>query len=179
MDEKHLMLAVRYVELNPVRAKLCRAPWRWPWSSAPAHVAGRDDELVRVGPLSERVDDWRAFLLEGLRTEDAEILRRHERTGRPLGETSFLERIEQSLGRVVRPNRRGPKPKRPSSQVWCPEWRSVKPHIGFFYEYWRFRAPIEEITSKGTSRRLFAARPYTAVHTRTLVYRGVCYPQIP
>jgi putative transposase len=115
MDEKHLLLAVRYVELNPVRAKLCRAPWRWPWSSAPAHVAGRDDGLVRVGPLLERVDDWRAFLLEGLGAEEAEILRRHERTGRPLGEPSFLERIEQSLGRVVRPNRRGPKPKKPRS----------------------------------------------------------------
>jgi len=33
-------------------------------------------------------------------------------------QTCFLERIEQSLARMVRPNRRGPKPKKPKSQVW-------------------------------------------------------------
>jgi len=32
MDERYLRRAARYVELNPVRAKLCRMPWRWPWS---------------------------------------------------------------------------------------------------------------------------------------------------
>ena len=51
MDERYLLRAARYVELNPVRAKLCRVPWRWRWSSAAAHVAGRDDGLVRVAPL--------------------------------------------------------------------------------------------------------------------------------
>src|SRR4051794_15803990 len=40
MDEAHLMAAVRYVELNPVKAKLVRRAEDWPWSSARAHVAG-------------------------------------------------------------------------------------------------------------------------------------------
>ena len=61
LDERHLLRAARYVELNPVPAKLCRMPWRWPWSSAAAHVAGRDDALVRVAPLLERVKDWRGI----------------------------------------------------------------------------------------------------------------------
>ena len=111
MDERYLLRAARYVELNPVRAKLCRAPWRWRWSSAAAHVAGRDDGLVRVGPLLERVKDWREFLAEALDLEEAELLRRHERTGRPLGKPAFLDRIERTLHRVVRPAKRGPKPK--------------------------------------------------------------------
>jgi putative transposase len=58
MDERYLMRAVRYVELNPVRARLCRLPWRYKWSSASAHVRGFDDGIVRVEPLLERVDDW-------------------------------------------------------------------------------------------------------------------------
>jgi putative transposase len=111
MDERYLLRAARYVELNPVRAKLCRAPWRWRWSSAAAHVAGRDDDLVRVEPLRERVQDWRQFLAEVLPTEEVELLRRHARTGRPLGETAFLDRIERMLHRVVRPAKRGPKPR--------------------------------------------------------------------
>jgi putative transposase len=112
MDERYLLRAARYVELNPVRARLCRAPWRWRWSSAAAHVAGRDDALVHVAPLLERVKDWRQFLTEALTVEDAELLRRHERTGRPLGEAVFLERVEEMLGRVVRPARPGRKRKR-------------------------------------------------------------------
>jgi putative transposase len=111
MDNRYLMRAARYVELTPVRAKLCRAPWRWPWSSAAAHVAGQDDVLVRVKPLLARTGDWRKFLSEGLDMEEAELFRRHERTGRPLGENAFLERVEKALGRILRPNKRGPKPK--------------------------------------------------------------------
>jgi len=111
MDERYLLRAARYVELNPVRAKLCRAPWRWRWSSAAAHVAGRDDDLVRVAPLLKRVKDWREFLTEALEVDEAELLRRHERTGRPLGKPAFLDRIEATLGRIVRPAKRGPKPK--------------------------------------------------------------------
>ncbi len=74
-------------------------------------MAGKDDGLVRVGPLLKRAGDWRAFLCEGLEADEAELFRRHERTGRPLGQARFLERIEKTLGRVIRPNKRGPKPK--------------------------------------------------------------------
>ena len=112
MDERYLLRAARYVELNPVRAKLCRAPWRWRWSSAAAHVAGRDDGVVRVGPLLERVKDWREFPAQAMEADEVELMRSHERTGRPLGESRFLDRIEKTLGRIVRPAKPGRKPKR-------------------------------------------------------------------
>ena len=111
MDERYLLRAARYIELNPVRAKLCRVPWRWRWSSAAAHVAGRDDGLVHVMPLLERVKDWPEYLTEPLEAEKEQLWRRHERTGRPLGEPAFLDRIEATLGRLVRPAKRGRKPK--------------------------------------------------------------------
>ena len=109
MDDAHLYLATRYVELNPVRARLVRAPWRYPGSSAAAHVAGRDDRLVRVAPLLEAMGDWRDFLNSGLTDEDMECLRRHERSGRPLGSEGFVARVEKLVGRVLRPGKRGPK----------------------------------------------------------------------
>jgi putative transposase len=111
MDECYLLQAAGYVELNPVRARLCRVPWRWRWSSAAAHVAGRDDGVVRVSPLLERVKDWREYLMEPLEAEQGELWRRHERPGGPPGEAAFLERIEGLLGRSVRPAKRGPRPK--------------------------------------------------------------------
>jgi putative transposase len=112
MDERHLMLAARYVELNPVRARMCRLPWQWRWSSAPAHVAGRGDALVNAGPLLERVDDWRKYLAAGLNAEELALLRQHERTGRPLGGSAFLRRIERKLGRILHKKPPGRKPKK-------------------------------------------------------------------
>ncbi len=111
MDEDHLLAAARYVELNPVRAKLKRRARDWRWSSARAHLTGRDDGLVQVAPLLERVEDWRAFLAGGLAEDALEALRRHGRTGRPLGSTFFLEALEAQLGRPLKPGRPGPKPK--------------------------------------------------------------------
>jgi putative transposase len=58
MNDRHLIAAARYVELNPVRARLCRHPEYWPWSSARAHLGGADDALVQVGPLLDLISDW-------------------------------------------------------------------------------------------------------------------------
>ena len=101
MDERYLMMAARYVELNPVRVKLCWQAWRCRWSSAAAKVRGRDDGLVDVGPLLARVEDWREYLAAGLRAEEAAVLRQHERMGRPLGSAPFLRGMERKLGRFL------------------------------------------------------------------------------
>ena len=59
-----------------------------------------------------RVDDWREYLAAGLEPEQAELLRQHERTGRPLGGTALLKRLETGLGRVLRKKPPGRKPKK-------------------------------------------------------------------
>jgi putative transposase len=111
MDEGYLLAAARYVELNPVRAGLVRRPADWRWSSAPAHLAGRDDGVVAVAPLLERVPDWQGFLAGGLEEPALDAIRRHERTGRPLGAAPFLERLESQLKRTLAPRKAGRKPK--------------------------------------------------------------------
>jgi putative transposase len=113
LDERHLLTATRYVELNPVRAGLVNTPTRYQWSSAAAHARGKDDPLVRVAPLLKLAPNWRGFLARVLREEDIEVLRAHERTGRPLGDEAFLARLEKKLGRTLRPQKPGPKPSPP------------------------------------------------------------------
>ena len=54
MDENYLLVATRYVEMNPVRAGMVHAPEDYRWSSARAHLEGQDDQLVKVAPLLER-----------------------------------------------------------------------------------------------------------------------------
>ncbi|MCW5698964.1 MAG: transposase [Rhodospirillales bacterium] len=117
MDDAHALMAARYIELNPVRARLVRKPHRWKWSSAGAHLNGRDDVLSSAAPLLGRVDDWQAFLAEGLGEDEMDTLRRHERTGRPLGSDDFIDRLEDLLGRMLRPRKPGPKPGARSTDV--------------------------------------------------------------
>src|SRR6266851_1016149 len=83
LDEAHPAAAARYVALNPVRAKLAARAQEHSvfrrsgnrvsrrkrvkgnnatWSSARAHLAGRDDGLVRVAPLIERVGRFAELL---------------------------------------------------------------------------------------------------------------------
>jgi putative transposase len=111
MDEAYLLACARYVELNPVRAKLVRRARDWRWSSARAHLAGQDDELVRARPLLALASDWAGFLAEGLDAADHEAIRAGERTGRPLGSARFVARLEKRLDRPLARQKPGPKPK--------------------------------------------------------------------
>jgi putative transposase len=82
LDEAHLHVCFRYVELNPVRARLADRPEAWRWSSARAHLGLAPDPLTDLAPARERIDDWRAFLDAGLDPDDHAALRAAERTGR-------------------------------------------------------------------------------------------------
>ena len=110
MDEAHLLACARYVELNPVRAKLHRSPRAWPWSSARAHLGGKDDALVSVAPLLDLVPDWKTFLAGGLDDAALGAIRGSERSGHPLGDAAFFKKLKRRFGRDVKPAKRGRPP---------------------------------------------------------------------
>ena len=112
MDEPHFLACLRYVENNPLHAKLVKQPEQWPWSSASAHIKAKNDILVDVSyALSIVQDDWKRFLSKAESFEQMETFRKHERTGRPLGSDSFVQMLEQKLARILKPQRPGRKPK--------------------------------------------------------------------
>jgi len=111
MDNDYLLPAARYIELNPVRAKIVRKPHRYRYSSARAHLEGRADPLLSNSPLTRMVDDWSSFLGEGTDEQEQALLCLHERTGRPLGSKRFVRKLERTLGRVLRPQKGGRPPK--------------------------------------------------------------------
>lgn len=108
MDEQYLLATARYIEMNPVAAKLVQAPGDYRWSSAHAHLVGEDDELVKVKPLLELAPDWRSLLML-TPSHQVELIHRHERTGRPLGRDEFVEKLEITFNRILRPLKPGPK----------------------------------------------------------------------
>jgi putative transposase len=117
LDERHCLMAVRYVEQNPVRARVVRRAEDYGWSSAAGHTGRRVDPLLsdRRGLLSS-IDDWSGWLRERTERELLDRLRRHTRTGRPLGEAEFVERIERATRRELRAKPHGrPRKTRPAA----------------------------------------------------------------
>lgn len=110
IDEQYMLATARHIEMNPVAAKLVQNPEDYRWSSAHAHLVGKDDELVKAAPLLEVVPDWRSFLLL-TSPDEVDVIHRHERTARPLGRDGFVEKLEIAPARVLRPQKPGPKKK--------------------------------------------------------------------
>jgi putative transposase len=110
MDEAHLMAAVRYVSLNPVRARLAGKAEDWPWSSARAHLAEADDALVSVRPVLDRVERFADLLARDPDDRAFAALRACEGSGRPLGNADFIAGLERLLGRAVARRSPGRKP---------------------------------------------------------------------
>jgi putative transposase len=74
-----------------------------------AHVSGREDALVKASPRLELVADWKGFLCRGTSEDEVKQLRRHERTGRPLGSERFIVAVERKLCRPLQRGKPGPK----------------------------------------------------------------------
>jgi putative transposase len=94
--------------MNPVAAGMVERPEEYPWSSARAHLEGKDDGITQVTALLEIVGNW-GDLFSLSSAQEVDLLHRHERTGRPMGAEVFVEGLEKRMGRVLRPQKPGPK----------------------------------------------------------------------
>jgi len=120
LDERYFRLAMKYVELNPVRARICRKAWRYEWSSAAAHVDGKArSDLLDLPRWYDMISAgrWRKELDGGMAESEVGRLRLNTHTGRPLGSDSFLSKLERLLRRRVRPLPIGRPPKKRTKKL--------------------------------------------------------------
>jgi len=108
LDEAHLYQAVRYIENNPVRARLARVAEDWDWSSARYHISGEKSPLTLANAARYiTVSNWKDYLMQ---TDDAAMvadIKANALTGRPLGSNAFVARIERIFNLRLRPLARG------------------------------------------------------------------------
>jgi len=120
LGESHLLSALRYVELNPVRAELASEPAAWPWSSARAHTLDHAVDSVldcRWVEYFGRWDygEWREILSAGISCGESDSIRRAAHTGEPLGSREFVAALERHAGRRLRVLARGRPQKKPEA----------------------------------------------------------------
>ena len=110
LDQEHLWAALRYTELNPVRAKLVTEPNLWAWSSAAAHCDANQPVTFLSTGLWQRYwthETWSAYLAAGEPTSDLAAIRQCTHTGRPLGGEDFVHSLEVALQRCLLPQKGG------------------------------------------------------------------------
>ena len=109
----HLVTALAYVDLNPVRAGMVGLAGQYPWSSAAAHGSGdAEDGLIDAWAWSEigLQGDWGERLAGESRGDRNRELQRATESGLPLGDKKFVEDMEVRLGRRLRRKPPGPAP---------------------------------------------------------------------
>jgi putative transposase len=94
-----------------VCAQLVTDPSDYKWSSykCNAHLIGKDDKLVKVEPLLEILHSWKEFIEMPALEVEAQSIRMHQRTGRPLGNDLFIDRLELEIGKSLRKKKPGTK----------------------------------------------------------------------
>ena len=99
LDDAHLYRAIRYVENNPVRAKIVKKAWEYKWSSAPDHTGEREKPLIMLKTTQDR-GDWKEYLQED-DSQLAEEVRIKTNRGLVVGTDEFVKKIEKRLERSL------------------------------------------------------------------------------
>lgn len=114
-SDSYLLRCYRYIELNPLRARMVTAPGDYPWSSFPSNGLGRHNPLIHphAGYLSlgstqaERCEAYRALIAEALSPDDVDHIRLHLQRQHALGSERFRASIEAQLSRRAGPAKIG------------------------------------------------------------------------
>jgi putative transposase len=107
-EEKYLWAVSRYIEQNPVRARMVKKAEKYPHSSAKAHISGMEDGVLGEALFSERErKDYIQLLHENMPIKEIDNVRSHTRTGRPLGGETFVRTLERLLKRTLCPMPKG------------------------------------------------------------------------
>ncbi|MBI5885702.1 MAG: transposase [Deltaproteobacteria bacterium] len=98
--DAYLWNVTRYIERNPVRARLVNLPDKYRWSSAKSHATGVVDSVLSPSDWLKDIDlkTYRDFLLAGNDEADSQV-RLSTSTGRPFGSDMFIKHLEKILGR--------------------------------------------------------------------------------
>jgi len=106
LDDAYRWAAIRYVERNPVRARMVRKAENYPWSSAAARCGLKEDGVLTKTSFWQRefesIGDWSDWLAEGDEPEEIEVLRRNVERGLPCGAEKFIRKLENLTGRTLR-----------------------------------------------------------------------------
>lgn len=114
-EANYFLKVMRYIELNPVRANMVELPGHYRWSSFCHNIGEGGISFVKPHPVynglgcdrSERIAAYQELFSSCLEPEDVKRIRESWKTGTPLGNDMFREKIEKQLQCKVGSTKRG------------------------------------------------------------------------
>ena len=101
LGDRHLIAAARYIERNPVRAKLTKKPTDYKWSSAKSHADISRNDTIDTSSFFKYIEveqnSWREFIDKPDEQDEVAVIRKYTMTGRPLGGDSFIHKLEKAF----------------------------------------------------------------------------------
>jgi len=107
--DRYVLTCYRYIELNPVRARMVADPAGYPWSSFAANALGVDCAMIRphmsydalgATPAMRR-DAYRELVYQAISDDDLAQIRAYIQQQRALGTDQFRAMVERKLGRCA------------------------------------------------------------------------------
>lgn len=107
-DDEHFLTVCRYVERNPLRAKLVKKSERWRFGSLYrfSNKADKDPQLLSPWPI-RRTPGWTKRVNDPLTSKELEAIRTSVQRGRPFGDESWVEKLADKHGLWSTLRRRG------------------------------------------------------------------------
>ncbi len=99
LDNDHLYEAMRYVELNPLRAGIVQRIDGYSWSSVKEHLNGKGKMTLDAVTNYLEIDDWKEYLREKGDDELINNIRKRTKIGKPLGDAKFIKKMEKLSGK--------------------------------------------------------------------------------
>jgi len=96
-DDQHLLTLLRYVEANPLRARLCKSAGGWPWASDAIRQNPQSHLVLADWPV-KRPANWNKLLEDKIAEGDLVKLRTSVERGRPYGSDPWVQRTARRLG---------------------------------------------------------------------------------
>jgi putative transposase len=101
--DEYVLTCSRYIETNPVRAKMVRYPREYPWSSYAFKAEGKPDMLLDEDPIyiglgktpQERQEKYKEWVKEGISEQELKLIRSVTQRGGILGEREFIEKLSK------------------------------------------------------------------------------------
>ena len=119
-SEAYFMICMRYIEMNPVRARMVDHPGQYRWSSYSANAQGMDNAILQPHALCLSLGEtpearqavYRAGFVAENNPDELELIRACLHSWTPLGNDRFKKTVESAVGCRVGYSKRG----RPASQ---------------------------------------------------------------
>jgi putative transposase len=109
-DERYLLTCMRYIELNPVRARIVASPGEYPWSSFGANACGARDDIVEPHAIYRALGNcpqarqavYRALFRDAIPEADLDTIRDATQNAWALGGATFRSKVEALSRRAER-----------------------------------------------------------------------------